>query len=182
MRYYVDTEFNGNEGQLISIALVRQDGAEFYAVLDMYQMPQPWVKEHVVSMLWSYDQPKHPTPIDQVPMTQDERSTVSRAHCKKHLRKFLEKDKGVITFVGDWPEDLVHVANLMLRDHGKRNPPTSFRCLNLDLPGFNTSLVAAVPHNALEDARVLKQFVEQGIEDGKGGGLTDADLALLAGT
>jgi hypothetical protein len=182
MRYYVDTEFNGNEGQLISVALVREDGAEFYAVLDTYQMPVPWVKEHVYSTLWSYDQPKNPNPINRVPIVQDERNTVSRAQCKKQLSKFLAHDNGVVTFVGDWPEDVVHVCNLLLRDHGKRNSPVSFRCLILDLPGFNTADVSIVAHNALEDARVLHAFVEQGLTDGEGGALVAADLELLRNT
>lgn len=181
MRYYVDTEFNGNEGQLISIALVRQDGAEFYAVLDMYQMPQPWVAEHVMPILWSHERRKPENPIDRVPRP-DMNLPVSRSECKKSLRKFLEKDAGTVTFVGDWPEDGVHVFSLLLRDHGHRNPPASFRYVNLDLPGFNTAEVSLVPHNALEDARVLREYVETGLIDGPEGALTSSDLSLLAGT
>lgn len=181
MRYYVDTEFNGNEGQLISIALVRQDGAEFYAVLDMYQMPVPWVAEHVMPILGGHKLRKPENPIDRVPRPEMS-LPVSRAECKKSLRKFLEKDTGVVTFLGDWPEDGAHVLNLLLRDHGRRNPPASFRYINLELPGFNTADVSVVPHNALEDARVLREYVETGLRDGPDGPLTSGDLALLAGT
>lgn len=165
MRYYIDTEFNGNTGQLLSIALVRQDGAEFYYELPVHELLVQWVVEHV--MPWMTNKPEH----------QGDRAAVTR-----RMRKFLEKDATPITFIGDWPEDLVHTLNLMLRDHGRRNPPIQFRMLMLDLPGFNTAEHSSTPHNALDDARALKEFVEQGIEDGKGGALSDADLALLQGT
>ncbi len=185
MRYYVDTEFNGTEGQLISIALVRQDGAEFYAVLDMYQIPQPWVAEHVLPQLWLHTLNPTQQLLEAACQRQNKSSyqpVWSREQTKKQLRKFLEKDSTPVTFVGDWPEDLVHISALLLRGHGKRNPPEQFRCLMLSLPGFDTATVSAVPHNALEDARVLRAFVEQGITDGAGGALTTADLALLRGT
>jgi hypothetical protein len=183
MRYYVDTEFNGNEGQLISVALVREDGAEFYAVLDTYQMPVPWVNEHVYSTLFAHECKFTPHPHDRViPASGAAARPVSREECKRSLAKFLEHDKGVVTFVADWPEDLTHTLNLLLRDHGKRNSPVSFRCLILDLPGFNTADVSIVAHNALEDARVLHAFVEQGLTDGEGGALVAADLELLRNT
>ena len=34
MRYFLDTEFNGFAGALLSIALVPEEGEEFYAVLE----------------------------------------------------------------------------------------------------------------------------------------------------
>ncbi len=183
MRYYVDTEFNGNEGQLISVALVREDGLEFYAVLDTYQMPQPWVKQHVYPILFKHTlQPITQPGARVVPPTGPGAHPVSRDECKRSLRKYLERDTGVVTFVGDWPEDVVHVADLLLRDHGSRNPPASFRCVILDLPGFNTAEHSAVPHNALEDARVLRDFVERGLIEGPQGEMTTADRDLLQGT
>ena len=42
MRYFLDCEFDGFGGPLISLALVPEDGSEeFYAVLDT---PRPWCR------------------------------------------------------------------------------------------------------------------------------------------
>lgn len=165
MRYYVDTEFNGNGGQLLSIALVRQDGLRFYAELPVHELVVPWCKEHVM------------------PLMRGGECLMDRATATKRMRKFLEKDPGpLITFVVDWPEDLLHVMAMLLRDHGKRNPPERFRCVLLSLPGFNTSTASAKPHNAEDDAVALMEFVEQGILDGQDGALHNEDLRLLRGT
>lgn len=163
MRYYVDTEFNGNGGQLLSIALVRQDGLQFYAELPVHELIVPWCKEHVMPLM-----------VGESPAYMD------RATVTKKLRKYLEKDPGPLhTFIGDWPEDIRHLMDLLLREHGKRNPPERFRCVLLSLPGFNTADVSRVPHRALEDAVALMEFVEQGILDGQGGALHNEDLRLL---
>ena len=52
MRYFLDVEFNGFCGELISIALVPElDGAApFYEALDCAK-PTPWVAEHVLPVL-----------------------------------------------------------------------------------------------------------------------------------
>ncbi len=41
MRYYIDTEFNGTGGQLLSLALVREDGLSFYEVLHAHELIVP---------------------------------------------------------------------------------------------------------------------------------------------
>ena len=135
MRYYIDTEFNGNGGQLISIALVREDGAEFYEVLHAHELIVPWVKAHVMPIL--------------------EKEPVDRATVTRKLQKFLRKDDGPHSFVADWPEDLVHFCNLLVRVHGKRNDPLRFRCILLQLGWFDTALASASPQNAVADARSL---------------------------
>ncbi|MEJ5976475.1 hypothetical protein WG901_07505 [Novosphingobium sp. PS1R-30] len=52
MRYFLDAEYNGFGGELISIALVPEDEATapFYAAL-VCAAPTPWVAEHVLPML-----------------------------------------------------------------------------------------------------------------------------------
>ena len=107
MRYYIDTEFNGTDGQLLSLALVRQDGAHFYEVLHAHELIVPWVREHVVPH------------FDQEP--------VARLQAVKKMQKFLRKDDGPHVFIADWPEDLVHFNRMLPRDQGKRNDPFRYR-------------------------------------------------------
>tara|TARA_B100000678_G_scaffold270885_1_gene259150 strand:- start:459 stop:965 length:507 start_codon:yes stop_codon:yes gene_type:complete len=158
MRYYIDTEFNGTGGQLLSIALVREDGASFYEVLHAHELIVPWVSEHVVPH------------FDQEP--------VDRMRAIKKLQKYLRKDSGPHVFIADWPEDLVHFNTMLLRGHGKRNDPFQYACLLLNLPGFDTARASEVPHNALADARALADFVEANLA-GKVDGMVAEDLALV---
>lgn len=161
MRYYIDTEFNGTDGQLLSLALVREDGAHFYEVLHAHELIVPWVREHVVPH------------FDQEPVT--------RLQAVKKMQKFLRKDDGPHVFIADWPEDLVHFNRMLLRDQGKRNDPFRYACLLLSLPGFDTAGASAVPHNALADAQALAAYVEGNLS-GERGGMEEADLALLRNT
>ena len=158
MRYYIDTEFNGTGGQLLSIALVRQDGAHFYEVLHPHELIVPWVQEHVVPYF--------------------DREPVARLQAVKKMQKFLRKDPGPHVFIADWPEDLVHFNTLLLRDHGRRNDPLQFACLLLHLPGFDTARASEVPHNALADARALADHVERNLS-GEIDTMDPADLSLV---
>lgn len=160
MRYYIDTEFNGSGGQLLSIALVREDGLAFYEALHAHELIVPWVKEHVLPVI--------------------DREPIDRASVTKKLQKFLRKDAGPHSFIADWPEDLVHFCNLLMRDHGKRNDPLRFRCLLLALPGFDTASASVRPHNALADAESLMAHVEANLS-GERSDMSAEDLALLEG-
>ena len=158
MRYYIDTEFNGTDGQLLSLALVREDGAQFYEVLHAHELIVPWVREHVVPF---YDQ-----------------EPVERLQAVKKMQKFLRKDEGPHVFIADWPEDLVHFNRMLLRDQGKRNDPFRYSCLLLSLPRFSTARASAVPHNALADARALAAHVEANLA-GEIDEMEEADLAMV---
>ena len=158
VRYYIDTEFNGTGGQLLSIALVRQDGAHFYEVLHAHELIVPWVRDHVVPHL------------GQEP--------IARLQAVKKMQKFLRKDDGPHVFIADWPEDLVHFNTMLLRDHGKRNDPFRYACLLLNLPGFDTASASEVPHNALADARALADHVEGNLR-GDLSTMDPADLSLV---
>lgn len=158
MRYYIDTEFNGTGGQLLSLALVREDGASFYEVLHAHELIVPWVKAHVVPHFNA--------------------EPIARMQAVKKLQKFLRKDEGPHVFIADWPEDLSHFCSMLLRDHGKRNDPFQFACLLLNLPGFDTAQASQVPHNALADAQALADFVERNLA-GEYASMDEADMALV---
>ena len=48
LRYFLDTEYNGWGGALLSLALVADSGEELYVVLDHEGPLEPWVERHVV--------------------------------------------------------------------------------------------------------------------------------------
>lgn len=59
MPLYLDTEFNGHGGELISMALASTGGTHFYVELPLPQNVQPWIAENVVPKLMT-----DPTPIE----------------------------------------------------------------------------------------------------------------------
>ena len=56
MRYFLDTEYDGWGGALISLALVAESHEELYLVLD-HQPSDPWVQRHVMPFLDSVPEP-----------------------------------------------------------------------------------------------------------------------------
>lgn len=137
MRYFLDCEFNGFDGPLISIALVPEvEGqGDFYAVLPCHR-PLRWVAEHVM--------PKLGAPAQ------------SRAEVVAGLSAYLAADAEPV-LVADWPEDIAHAAGLLVFQGRRMVPHVRFDLINL--PGFDTASMSALPHNALADARALRAEV-----------------------
>src|SRR4051812_1974108 len=94
MRYFLDTEFNGFGGALISMALVPEDPdrASFYEAL-ICEDPIPWVVEHVLPVLAA-------TPIDA-------------RNFSARLQEYLSNDPWPV-LIADWPEDIAHAARAMI--------------------------------------------------------------------
>ncbi len=137
MRYFLDCEFNGFDGPLISIALVPEvEGhGDFYAVLPCHR-PLRWVAEHVMPRLGATPQ--------------------SRAEVVAGLSAYLAHDPEPV-LVADWPEDIAHAAALLVFQGRRMVPHVRFDLINL--PGFETARQSALPHNALADARALRAEV-----------------------
>ncbi|MBA3730122.1 MAG: hypothetical protein H0W92_04880 [Sphingomonas sp.] len=142
MRYFLDTEFNGFGGALLSLALVPMDGEEFYVTLASSDPVVPWVERNVVPYL------------DHVPVGLVS-PRLSRREAADALSAYLATDPGP-ELVADWPEDLTQFCSLLMIGPGKMVPvpPLTFRLLPLQ--NFSPAANSAVPHNALHDARSLR--------------------------
>lgn len=144
MRYFIDTEFDGFNGELISIALVpeRDTHPYFYAITD-HVPTSPWVIEHVVPFLNGKDQFAHHG---------------SRKQIAQLLAGYLITDPHV-TIVADWPEDLTHFLRLLITGPGMMVPIRNMAFEYRDYPDFSTAKSSAIPHNALEDARSFRAYM-----------------------
>lgn len=133
MRFWLDTEFNDFKGELISMALVADDGREWYEVLPCAN-PSPWVAENVMPIL------------GKAPVMPGDMALSLHAFLKGFDRAHI---------VADWPEDVSHFCNALIVGPGLRidTPPITFE-VRRDLP--NTADISAIPHNALEDAKALR--------------------------
>jgi hypothetical protein len=136
MNLYIDTEFNEYHGALISMALVSEDGHEWYGVR-YCDDPGWWVREHVMPQL------------GQAPMRD--------ADLRDELARFLEQFDNV-HIISDWPGDIAQFCNFLEWAPGARIGPDKMTFeVRSDLP--DTSKTSAIPHNALEDARALAKEV-----------------------
>lgn len=151
MRYFLDTEYDGFGGTLLSLALVPEDGSEeFYVVIDQPEVRDEWVQRHVVPFL------------DMVPEAL-KGPRLSREAAADALASWLAHDEAP-DIIADWPEDLAQIAMLLVTGPGKMKhvPPLTLRFVPLH--GFSTAANSAVPHNALHDARALRDHIMNHLE------------------
>ena len=61
--------------------------------------------------------------------------------------------------VADWPEDIAQFNMLLVTGAGVmvEVPPLTFKFV--ELSGFSTAANSKVPHNALHDARALRDYI-----------------------
>lgn len=147
MRMFLDCEFNGHGGELISLALVAEDGDSFYEVLDCHETLDPWVLVNVMPVLG-----KSPTYMKIF---------------QRKLGEFLLRyDK--VHVVADWPADISYLCRALLLKPDKcmATPPMTFEVRSDNAPPGSagsghivTVVMPATPHNALSDAIALKQTV-----------------------
>ena len=146
MRYFCDTEYDGFGGRLISLALVPEDGGEeFYAIIAPAEAQSEWVQRHVIPYLFTVPEALKDGPI-------------SREEAARALAYYLAHDPEP-EILADWPEDLAHLAMLPVIGPGEMITMPSLTLKLMNLSGFSTAANSAVPHNALHDARALRDHV-----------------------
>jgi hypothetical protein len=146
MRYFLDTEFNGFGGALISLGLVPEHGSEeFYAVLPLPEELHPWVARNVIPYLRAV-----PPGLSS--------ETISRLEAAAEIAHYLANDDAPV-IVADWPEDIAHFCSLIVTKPGDMAPTGSLTFKFVSSPGFSTAAISKVPHNALHDARALRDFM-----------------------
>lgn len=145
MRYFLDTEYNGNGGALLSLALVPDNGDELYLTFQTSDPLVEWVERHVVPYL------------DAVP-EQLSCPRLSREDAAHALERYLRHDEEALIFA-DWPEDIVHFCNLMITGPGDMIDVRHVSFRLVPMSNFSTAANSKVPHNALHDARALRDHV-----------------------
>ena len=145
MRYFLDTEYNGIAGELLSLALVPDGGDELYLTLKASDPPVEWVERHVVPYL------------DSVP-EQLSCPRLTRKDAAHALERYLRHDEEPL-IVADWPEDIAQFCNLMITGPGDMVDVRHVMFLLIPMSNFSTAANSKVPHNALHDARALRDHI-----------------------
>jgi hypothetical protein len=141
VRYFLDTEYNGIGGALLSLALVPDAGDELYLTLKVGEPLVDWVEQHVVPYLHSVPDGLYHR-LDRV----------TAAH---ELATYLSPDRDPV-IVADWPEDIAQFCNLMVTAPGDMIDLRRLTFRLLPLSNFSTAENSKVPHNALHDAHALR--------------------------
>lgn len=146
MRYFLDCEFNGMVGELLSLALVGEGNFELYLAREApYTGPiQPWVEENVLPII---------STAGAVPQY--------RTHFARDIGVFLAHDTDPV-IVADWPDDIAYFCRAVLLGPGKMIDVRSLRFEVHRVDAYPTSLPNAVQHNALWDARALRRKIMEG--------------------
>lgn len=136
MRLFLDCEFNGFGGQLLSMALVPEDDnvEPFYKELIYSGQLHPWVRENVAPHM-------HLVPV-------------SRMEFQNKLANFLW-DVGDCTIIADWPDDIRYFCESLITGPGECITLLHSIKFELDL---HINYESLVPHNALADAKAIKVY------------------------
>jgi hypothetical protein len=145
VRYFLDTEYNGIGGALLSLALVPDDGDELYLTLRTDEPIVEWVERHVMPYL------------DSVP-EQLSCPRLTRGDAAHALERYLRHDDQALIHC-DWPEDVAQFCNLMITGEGDMIDVRHLTFRVLPMSNFSTAANSKVPHNALHDARALRDHV-----------------------
>ncbi|MBE0438214.1 MAG: hypothetical protein IBX57_00410 [Gammaproteobacteria bacterium] len=131
MKLFIDCEYNGYKGELISMALVDELGKTFYEVVHLPTSIDNWVHKNVVPHL--------------------NKKSISMEEFQAKLESFLSFYKD-IHVISDWPEDIAYLMKAMVTGPGTRIDTPPFTCeVRRDIDG-----IGETPHNALSDALALR--------------------------
>lgn len=135
-RLFLDCEFNGFHGKLMSMALVPENDKlpEFYKELEIKDQLDPWVRENVVPHMFL--------------------KPVSYKDFQNALANYL-REIGQCTIVADWPDDIRYFCESLITGPGQCL--AILHNINFELD-FGINYQSEVPHNALHDARAIRDF------------------------
>jgi hypothetical protein len=141
MHYFLDTEFNEFGGDLISLALVSEDGERELYLYTNCAAPGDWVRANVIPFI---------RVVGAIPRI------VGASDFGFEIAKFLADDPGMPQIVADWPDDIRYFCQTLITGPGEmvNIPALSFHLRRVD--AYPTTLEGAVQHNALWDARALR--------------------------
>jgi hypothetical protein len=142
-RFYIDCEFDGHNGALLSFGIVREDGYGMH-LRTLEECRDPWVQANVFPLLGKHNAELH--------------AVVELNEVGRWLRAFLsETERPVI--VADSPVDIGRFCQAISTgdDGGWAStgyPQMTFEVHNVDC--YPTDLPGAVQHNAYWDAMALR--------------------------
>lgn len=151
MIYYLDTEFNEFGGELLSLALVREDGKSLYIVYDPPEKIGPWVAANVMPIMYDTRRDTRGRP--------DIYLSDTVADGARHIARFMAGDADP-TIITDWPDDVKYFCQAIITGPGMmvNIPHLRFEVKRVD--AYPTTLPGAIQHNAWWDAMALRHLLQ----------------------
>lgn len=160
MNIYIDCEFDGFGGygpeygrKLISLALVSEDGKEFYAVLEE-TANDVWVTANVIPVLYLHSS------LEANSLKANKKLLFIADHPSKDERFKIELERYLMQFdtihvISDWPDDIKYFCQSLITGPGTRinTPP-----LTMEIKRTLDSVGSKIPHNALMDAWAIREM------------------------
>ena len=145
MNLYLDTEFDGHNGELISLALAAEEGKHWYGINPDIDQPNadPWVKDHVLPVLHA------------MPETAGVAGFSDRPEFRASLKEYLLARPGA-TIWADWPADFEWLMAAMCGDSYAESFMIPCTMQLIVTPVGEPK--PEVPHNALSDAIALMDW------------------------
>ena len=148
MRYYVDCEFDGHNGPLLSLAMVREDGESIHIRVDIEPMDM-WVRQNVLPLMGKHEA--------------DYSRSIYPNEVGGSIRWFIGADK-LPVIVTDSPVDVGRFCRALSTGPDGEwasadYPRMTFEVHNVDC--YPTSLEGAVQHNAWWDAMALREALRR---------------------
>lgn len=147
MRYYLDCEFDGFGGKILSMALVREDNESLYMVFEnnLQNLSDPWVEKNIIPIIWSIPSP-FPGRVEKV--TNETAPFI--------LANYFSQDSGQKHVVSDWPDDIKYLCESLITGPGTMSPVDNLYMSFHRIDAYPTYLAGAVRHNAFWDAKALQ--------------------------
>lgn len=142
--FYIDCEFDGHGGPLISLALVREDGRSLYIRIQNIAVADPWVAANVLPVMDHHF-------ADVAPMA-----------CKDEVGSEVRKFIGDVThptIIADSPVDIGRFCTAVSTSPDGKWASTDFMRITFEVHNvdcYPTDLPGAVQHNAWWDAMALR--------------------------
>lgn len=161
MRYYLDTEFDGHGGPLLSLALVKENGPSLH-IRTQARASDPWVIANVEPLMDRHDADSYglSVPLNGV---------------GSWLRNFMSDDLDPV-IIADSPADIGRFCTALStgEDGGWASadyPLMTFEVHNVD--AYPTTLPGAVQHNAWWDAMALRHLLNSSESSAGIGAISD---------
>lgn len=134
MRIFLDCEFNGAMGSLISMGMISEDGhRSFYEVVGITEPLDPWVKDNVMPIL--------------------EKEPISYPEFQRKLSNFL-KQFPARHIIADHPEDILRLCRAIIISGGKWME--DIQPITFEVDARVSAKKSTVPHNAYHDAVAIR--------------------------
>lgn len=151
MQYFIDCEFDGFQGALMSMAIVREDGESIYLKFPVVPTDR-WVIVNVFPLLSK-------CPVTAILCTDE-------MVAPNAIFKFIDGDNNPV-FVADWPVDIMWLCDLMITGPGRMiYTPLMVNFMLVRVDAYPTDLEGAVQHNAWWDAMALRHVCQKKPEGG----------------